>query len=71
MAADLLHTVDTFLKCQRRFQRTADMLNMHVNSLRHRLERYREMTGADLADTETVTEVWWALEYGHAIGMIA
>jgi DNA-binding PucR family transcriptional regulator len=40
---------------------------MHVNSLRHRLERYREITGADLADTETVAEVWWALQYGHAL----
>lgn len=68
MAADLLHTVDTFLKCQRRFQRTAEVLNMHVNSLRHRLERYRELTGADLAETETVTEVWWSLEYGRALG---
>lgn len=71
MASDLLHTVDTFLRCQRRFQRTADMLNMHVNSLRHRLERYRELTGADLADTETVTEVWWALEYSRALGLLA
>jgi hypothetical protein len=71
MAAELLHTVDTFLKCQRRFQRTADVLNMHVNSLRHRLERYRELTGADLADTETITEVWWSLEYGRALGALA
>ena len=67
MAADLLHTVETFLQCQRRFQRTAQILNMHVNSLRHRLERYREITGADLADTETVAEVWWALQYGRAL----
>jgi hypothetical protein len=67
MAADLLHTVETFLQCKRRFQYTAQVLNMHVNSLRHRLERYREITGADLADTETVAEVWWALQYGHAL----
>jgi hypothetical protein len=67
MAADLLHTVETFLHCKRRFQHTAQVLNMHVNSLRHRLERYREITGADLADTETVAEVWWALQYWHAL----
>jgi hypothetical protein len=67
MAADLLHTVETFLHCKRRFQHTAQVLNMHVNSLRHRLERYREITGADLADTETVAEVWWALQYAHAL----
>jgi DNA-binding PucR family transcriptional regulator len=40
---------------------------MHVNSLRHRLERYREISGADLADTETVAEVWWALQYRRAL----
>jgi hypothetical protein len=67
MAADLLHTVETFLGCQRRFQHTAQVLNMHVNSLRHRLERYREISGADLADTETVAEVWWALQYRRAL----
>jgi putative transposase len=67
MAADLLHTVETFLHCQRRFQHTAQILNMHVNSLRHRLERYREISGADLADTETVAEVWWALQYRRAL----
>jgi PucR C-terminal helix-turn-helix domain len=67
MAADLLDTVETFLRCNRRFQHTAAALNMHVNSLRHRLERYREITGADLADTETVAEVWWALQYWHAL----
>lgn len=67
MASDLLHTVETFLQGQRRFQHTAQALNMHVNSLRHRLERYREITGADLADTETVAEVWWALQYRRAL----
>jgi PucR C-terminal helix-turn-helix domain len=67
MAGDLLHTVETFLQCQRRFQHTAQILNMHVNSLRHRLERYREISGADLADTETVAEVWWALQYRRAL----
>jgi PucR C-terminal helix-turn-helix domain len=67
MAADLLHTVATFLACERRFQRTAKELNMHVNSLRHRLERYQEITRANLADTETVVEVWWALQYRRAL----
>jgi hypothetical protein len=67
MAGDLLHTVETFLGSQRRFQHTAQVLNMHVNSLRHRLERYREISGADLADTETVAEVWWALQYRRAL----
>jgi hypothetical protein len=70
MASDLLHTVDVFLTYQRRYQRAAQELNMHVNSLRHRLERYREITGADLGDTETVAEVWWALQYGRGCALL-
>ena len=29
---------------------------------RYRLARFAELTGADLEDTETLIEVWWALE---------
>jgi hypothetical protein len=71
MASDLLNTVEVFLVFQRRFQRVALELNMHVNSLRHRLERYREITGADLAETETVAEVWWALQHRRATDVAA
>lgn len=58
----LLSTVRTYLACRRSFAETGATLSMHPNTVRYRLARYLELTGADLADTETLIEVWWALE---------
>jgi DNA-binding PucR family transcriptional regulator len=30
--------------------------------VRYRIARFEELTGASLADTEVLLEVWWALE---------
>ncbi|MDA8313499.1 MAG: helix-turn-helix domain-containing protein [Actinomycetota bacterium] len=40
----------------------ARRLYLHPNSLRYRLGKFQEATGADLSDTETVVQLWWALE---------
>jgi putative transposase len=61
-AASLLSTVRTYLACRRSFADTAARLSVHANTVRYRLGRYLELTGADLEDTETLIEVWWALE---------
>lgn len=39
------------------------VVSMHQNTLRYRLEQFASLTGADLAETETIIEVWWALEF--------
>ena len=59
----LLDTVRTHLARRRSVSGTAAALGVHENTVRYRLERYRELTGADLADTDRLVEVWWALEY--------
>jgi putative transposase len=61
-AISLLATVRTYLACRRSFPDTAARLSVHANTVRYRLSRYLELTGADLEDTETLIEVWWALE---------
>jgi DNA-binding PucR family transcriptional regulator len=61
-AVSLLSTVRTYLACRRSFSDTAARLSVHANTVRYRLSRYLELTGADLEDTETLIEVWWALE---------
>ncbi|GAA0610075.1 PucR family transcriptional regulator [Sporichthya brevicatena] len=61
-AGIVLSTVRTFLACRRHIAETAAALSVHVNTVRYRLARYAELTGADLDDTETLIEVWWALE---------
>lgn len=60
----LLSTVRTYLAQRRSVSATAGALGVHENTVRYRLDRYRELTGADLADTDRLVEVWWALEYG-------
>jgi DNA-binding PucR family transcriptional regulator len=34
-----------------------------VNTLRYRLARFEELTGARLADPMCALELWWSLEY--------
>ncbi|HKS98646.1 MAG TPA: helix-turn-helix domain-containing protein, partial [Rugosimonospora sp.] len=60
---ELLGTVRVLLQHRRSVPATAEALSVHENTVRYRLARFGELTGADLADTDTLVEVWWALEY--------
>jgi putative transposase len=59
----VLETVGTWLRERRSVAATAAVLSVHENTVRYRLARFGELTGADLADTDVLVEVWWALEY--------
>jgi hypothetical protein len=37
-------------------------VDVHPNTVRHRLERFKEITGRSLRETETLVELWWALQ---------
>lgn len=63
MGDDILRTVRVHLAHRRSVTDTALALTVHPNTVRYRIERYREATGADLTDTEQLAEVWWAMEY--------
>jgi DNA-binding PucR family transcriptional regulator len=65
MADEILQSLRFYLEKSRSIARTAEQLMVHQNTLRYRLEKYQELTGSDLADTETLAEVWWSLEYDH------
>jgi hypothetical protein len=45
-----------------RIDETAQALHMHANTLRHRLRRFEEATGANLRSPAHLAELWWALE---------
>lgn len=60
---DILATVRTWIGQRRSIPTTARLLSVHENTIRYRLARFTELTGADLADTDVLVEVWWALEY--------
>ncbi|MFB9074135.1 helix-turn-helix domain-containing protein [Citricoccus parietis] len=44
----------------------AGSIPIHANTLRYRLKRYRELTGADLGDLNTLIGVSWALAADQA-----
>lgn len=57
----ILDTVVRHLANERRLDVTAGELHVHVNTVRHRLQRFEALTGRRLRDTEALVEVWWAL----------
>lgn len=61
-AAELLATVRVYLASGMHVERTAEQLFVHQNTVRYRLGRFEELTGAKLRDPETAFEVWWALQ---------
>jgi hypothetical protein len=60
--ATLERTVQEYLASGMRIDDSAKALIIHPNTLRHRIDRFQQLTGADLRKTEDVIEVWWALE---------
>ncbi len=57
----LFETVRAYLAHGLSIPRAAASIPVHVNTLRYRLKRFQELTGADLHDPEHLIEVSWAL----------
>ena len=64
----LEHTVAEYLASDMRIGDTAKALIIHPNTLRHRIDRFQQLTGADLRRTEDMIEVWWALQRRRVSG---
>ncbi|ASW89902.1 PucR family transcriptional regulator [Mycobacterium marseillense] len=60
---ELMATLRAYLACGMHVERTATRLFVHQNTVRYRIARFEELTGADLGSTEVVLELWWALEF--------
>ncbi|MBJ7330052.1 MAG: helix-turn-helix domain-containing protein [Solirubrobacteraceae bacterium] len=58
---DLLLSLRTFMAHDLNVEAAARALFVHPNTLRHRLGRFEETTGANLRSAEHLAEVWWAL----------
>jgi hypothetical protein len=58
----VLATTERYLGNDRNIDVTAKDLAVHPNTVRQRLDRFEEATGRSLRETETVVEVWWALQ---------
>jgi hypothetical protein len=58
----ILKTVERFLANDCGIEATAKDLDVHVNTVRHRVSRFEDATGRSLRETEALVEVWWALQ---------
>lgn len=58
--AELVPTLTQYLECGRSYDRTADALSVHRNTLKYRLRRIREISGQDLRDpgTRSASRSW-------------
>jgi sugar diacid utilization regulator len=59
--SDLVHTLDVFLDHCGHWKQAADELHVHVNTLRHRIERIEAITGRDLESMDDRVDFFVAL----------
>jgi hypothetical protein len=62
LGGELEATLRAWFEQGMRIDETARALHVHPNTLRHRLRRFEEATGANLRRPADLTELWWALE---------
>jgi DNA-binding PucR family transcriptional regulator len=63
---DLVATLRTFLETGGRWQETASLLHVHVNTLRHRIERIEALSARRLDSTPDRVDLWLALQAASA-----
>ncbi|MEV0144247.1 MULTISPECIES: helix-turn-helix domain-containing protein [unclassified Nonomuraea] len=59
--SELLRTLDVFLETCGSWQRAADELYVHVNTLRYRMQRIEELTGRRMSSMRDRTDLYLAL----------
>ena len=61
-AGSVLETVAAFIEHGLSVKATAEALDVHQNTVRYRLGRFEELTGAVLERPVIAFEVWWAMQ---------
>ncbi|MGW0999668.1 PucR family transcriptional regulator [Streptomyces sp. NPDC002520] len=64
----LLATLDAYLAHQRSWQKTADALRVHRQTVLYRIRKIEEITGRDINDTRYIAELWLALQAEALLG---
>jgi PucR C-terminal helix-turn-helix domain len=62
LGSELETTLRAWMANGMRIDDAARALHVHPNTLRHRLRRFEDTTGATLRDPDDLVELWWALE---------
>jgi hypothetical protein len=63
---ELLHSLRVYAEQDQNMDAAAHSLFVHPNTLRHRLTRFEEVTGANLRNVEQLAGVWWAITLAGA-----
>lgn len=63
-ATEIVATLRAWFAAGRSIPRAAETLHVHVNTVRHRLARFADLTGADLDDPDDLVGVLWVAELG-------
>ncbi|MEN0011825.1 MAG: helix-turn-helix domain-containing protein, partial [Solirubrobacteraceae bacterium] len=63
---DVERTVLAFFEHDQSIDATARVLHVHRNTVRHRLGRFRDLTGLDIAHTDELVTAWWLLRHREA-----
>ncbi|MFD1212566.1 PucR family transcriptional regulator [Arthrobacter sp. GCM10027362] len=64
---DLMTTLKTYLDRQRSWQKTAEALFTHRQTIIYRIRKIGELTGLDMAETSTLAQLWFALQIHEAM----
>ena len=59
--ADVLKTVRTWIRTMMNVKKTAEMLHVHENTVRYRLQRFHETVGITELGTKALFDIAWAL----------
>jgi len=65
--AEIITTLREYLAAGSHVDTAAERLHIHANTLRYRLARFEELTGAHLRGPLTAFEVWWAVESANLL----
>ncbi len=60
--AEIAASLRVLFECDMHIERAAEQLFVHPNTLRYRVGRFEEITGANLRNAKSALEVWWALQ---------
>ncbi len=70
-ATELMRSLSVFLEQNRSWQRSAELLHVHKQTLVYRMHRVEELTGRDLRKTADIVELWMALRALEFTGQAA
>lgn len=60
-SASLRRTLQAYLDCSGSWSKTSEILHLHVNTVRYRIERVEQLTGRDLSRLEDRVDIFLAL----------